>query len=102
MRPILDIKLMHLAMKIILVKLKIMKQGRFENQDTVGQIENYETGKAVFSNDQDDENTESNRNSVIHNFMPRVISDDEILENINYLNSRQYDVIHNWTKECAI
>ena len=55
------------------------------------QIENVETG-------------ESNRNFAIPNFMPRIVADDEIVENINFLNSKQRDVfsiVHNWVKEYA-
>ena len=44
------------------------------------------------SNDQDDENTESSRNSEISNFMPRIIADDKILKSINSLNFKQRDV----------
>ena len=42
-----------------------------DNQDPFDQIENDETGETVYSNDQDDENTKSSRNSAIPNFMPR-------------------------------
>ena len=74
------------------------------SQDPFGQIENDEIGEAVCSNDQDDENTESNRNSEIPNFMPRIIADDKILKSINSLNFKQRDVFsvaYNWAKEYA-
>ena len=43
----------------------------FGNQDPFGQIKNDKTGETVYSNDRDDENTESNSNYAIPNFMPR-------------------------------
>ena len=43
-----------------------------DNQDPFGQTENDETGQAVYSNDQDDEKSESNRNSSIPYFILRV------------------------------
>ena len=72
-----------------------------DNQDTFGQIESNGTGEAVYSNGQDDENTESNRNSAVPNFMPRILTEDDILESINSLNSKQRDlfnVVHNQAK----
>ena len=71
------------------------------NQDTFGQIESNGTGEAVSSNGQDDENTESNRNSAVPNFMPRILAEDDILESINFLNPKQRDVfnvVHNQAK----
>ena len=64
------------------------------NQDTFGQIESNGRGEAVYSNRQDDENTESNRNSTVPNFMPRILAEDDILESINFLNSKQRDVFN--------
>lgn len=58
----------------------------------------------MFSIVQDNENTESNRNSEISNFMARIMADQEILVNRNYLNFKQRDVtnlVHNWVKEYA-
>ena len=63
-----------------------------DNQDPFGQVENDETGEAVYCYDQDDENVKSRRNSRIPNFMPRFMVDHENLENTNYLDSKQYDV----------
>ena len=60
-----------------------------DNQDPFIQIENDETGEAVYSND---ENTNSSRNPAIPNFKPRFIEDHQNLDSINYLNSKQYDV----------
>ena len=60
-----------------------------DNQDPFSQIENDETGEAVYSND---ENTKSSRTPAIPNFKPRFIEDHQNLESINYLNSKQYDV----------
>ena len=54
----------------------------------------------VYSNDQTDKNTESNRNSAIPNFMPRIPVDNKILERMTFLNSKQsvVDVVYNWAK----
>ena len=43
----------------------------------------------------------SNKTSVISNFMPKILRDDEISENINSLNSKQKEVfivVHMWVK----
>lgn len=72
-----------------------------DNQETFGQIESNGTGEEVYSNGQDDENTESNRNSAVPNFMPRILAEDDILESISSLNSKQRDlfnVVHNQAK----
>ena len=69
------------------------------NQGPFSQIENDETGEAVYSSDRN-ENTEPIRNSAI----PRIMIDDEIFESTNPLNSKQRDVfnvVHNWAKEYA-
>ena len=72
--------------EILLVKLKVIRR------------------EALCFDDQDDENTESNRNSAIPNFMPRIIEDNEILESITFLNSEQHNVLNiisNWAREYA-
>ena len=64
-----------------------------DNQDLPGHIKNDEagdTGCSVF-NDQEDENKESKRNSEIRSFLPRTMVDDELLEIINSLNSKQHE-----------
>ena len=84
-------------MPVIMLTLNNM----LNNQDTFGQIESNGTGEAVSSNGQDDENTESNRNSAVPNFMPRILAEDDILESINFLNPKQRDVfnvVHNQAK----
>lgn len=58
----------------------------------------------MYSIVQDNENTESKRNSEISDFMPRIMADQEILVNRNYLNFKQRDVTNladNWVKEYA-
>ena len=58
----------------------------------------------MYSIVQDNENTESKRNSEISDFMPRIMADQEILVNRNYLNFKQRDVTnlaHYWVKEYA-
>ena len=42
-----------------------------------------------------------NKTSVIFNFMPQILPDKEIAEGINFLNSKQKEVInvaHTWAK----
>ena len=74
----------------------------FGNQDLFGRIENDETRGLVHSIYRENENTGSSRNSAVPNFMPRIMTDNEILEIINSLVSKQCDVfntVHSWTKE---
>ena len=71
------------------------------NQDPQGQIENDETEQADF-NENHNEEIDPNRSTAFSNFMPNVWSDDEILQAINSLNSKQRDVfnvVHNWSKD---
>ena len=49
-----------------------------DNPDYFGQIENNEIGEAMYFSDQGEENTKSNRNSVIPNFMSGIMVDDKI------------------------
>lgn len=62
--------------KIFLAILKMIKQG------TLG---------AVYFNDQEDEIKGSKRNPEIRSFLPRIMVDDELLEIINALNSKQHE-----------
>ena len=62
--------------KIFLAILKMMKQGTLD---------------AVYFNDQEDEIKGSKRNPEIQSFLPRTMVDDELLEIINSLNSKQHE-----------
>lgn len=53
------------------------------NQDLFGQIENDEVREALYSNNQDNENTES-----VPNFIARIMAGDDVLESITSLNSK--------------
>ena len=53
------------------------------NQDLFGQIENDEVREALYSNNQDNENTGS-----VPNFMARIMAGDDVLESITSLNSK--------------
>lgn len=53
------------------------------NQDLFGQIENDEVREALYSNNQDNENTGS-----VPNFMARIMAGDDVLEIITSLNSK--------------
>ena len=71
------------------------------NQDPHSQIESDETPVAEYPNEDDSEDTETNKTSAIANFMPQVLSDDEIAKDINSLNSKQrevFNVVHTWAK----
>ena len=74
------------------IKFKCNNATFLDNQDPFGQVKNDETKKAVYFSDQDDENTKSNRNWAIPNFMPRNMPDNEIFQRINPLNSKQRDI----------
>ena len=72
-----------------------------DNQEPFGQIGNVGTGETKYSIVEDDENPKSSRNSVIPDFMSRTMADDEILESISSLNSKQRDgfnIFNKWTK----
>ena len=53
------------------------------NQDLFGQIENDEVREALYSNNQDNENTES-----VPNFIARIMAGGDVLESITSLNSK--------------
>ena len=76
-----------LTVRILLANWKMLKQQR-----------------GVYSNDQNVENTESNRSFTIPSFMSRIMADDDISESINSPNFKQCDVftaVHNKAKEYA-
>ena len=56
----------------------------------------------MYSNDQDDENAESNRNAEISSIVPRIMAYDKYLESIDSLSSNQRDVfniVYKWVKK---
>ena len=72
------------------------------NQNPHSQIENDEIPGAEYPNDNDSEDTETNKTSTIPTFMPKISTDDEIAKGINSLNSKQrevFNVVHKWAKE---
>ena len=55
-----------------------------------------------YLNDFDSEEGETNKTTALPNFMPKVLSVDEIADSINSLNSKQREVlnlVHTWTKD---
>ena len=72
------------------------------NQNPHSQIENDEIPGAEYPNDNDSEDTETNKTSTTPTFMPKISTDDEIAKGINSLNSKQrevFNVVHKWAKE---
>ena len=72
------------------------------NKDPQSQIENHETPWAVYPNKNDSEETETNKHYAIPNFMPKILPDDEITQDINSLTSTQrefFNVVHTWAKD---
>ena len=72
------------------------------NQDPHSQSENNERPGAEYSNENDSEDTETNKTSTIPNFMPKILLDDQIAEGISSLKSRQrevYNVFHKRAKD---
>ena len=72
------------------------------NQDPHSQIENYETPGPKYPNESDSEEGEMNKSSAFPNFMPKILTDDEIKEGINSLNSKQrevFNVAYTWAKD---
>ena len=50
----------------------------------------------------DSEDTETSKTSVIPNFMPQLLPDDEIAKGINCLNSKErevFNVVHIWAND---
>ena len=60
-----------------------------KNQDSHSQIENDETTGAEYPNENDSEDTETNRTSPSPNFMPQILPNDKIANGINSINSKQ-------------
>ena len=58
------------------------------NQDSHNQIENHETTEADYPNENNSEDTETNKTSALFNCMPQILPDDEIAKRINFLNSK--------------
>ena len=72
------------------------------NQDLHSQTEHDETPGAEYLNESDSEEEETNKTSALPNFIPQILPDDEIVEGINSLNSKQkevFNVVHTWTKD---
>ena len=72
------------------------------NQNPHSQIENDEIPGAEYPNDNDSQDTETNKTSRIPTFMPKISTDDEIAKGINSLNSKQrevFNLVHKWAKE---
>ena len=79
-----------------------LKETLINNQNPHSQIENGGIPGAEYPNDNDSEDTETNKTSTIPTFMPQILADNEIAEDINSLNSKQrevFNVIHKWAKE---
>ena len=73
-----------------------------KNQDPHSQIENDETPEAEYPNENDSEDTETNKMSTIPTFMQQILSDGEITKGVNSLNSKQkevFNVVHKWAKD---
>ena len=72
------------------------------NQDPHGEIEDDEIPRAEYSNGNDLEETETNKTSTILNFMPTILTDDDITEGIISWNSKQKEVfnaVHKWSRK---
>ena len=65
-----------------------------KNQDPHSQIENDETPEAEYPNENDSEDTETNKMSTIPTFMQQILSDGEITKGVNSLNSKQKEVFN--------
>ena len=55
------------------------------NQDSHNQIENDKTPGAEYPNEKYLEDTETSKTSAIPNFMPKILPDDEIAKDVNFL-----------------
>ena len=62
------------------------------NQDPLSQIENEETSEAEYTNENDSEDTKTNKMSTIPTFMSQILPYGEIAKGVNSLNSKQREV----------
>ena len=67
-------------------------ENSIKNQDPHSQIENYETPRAEYCNENDSEDTEINQTSAFPNFMSQILPHDETTKGINSSNSKQREV----------
>ena len=78
-----------------------VNENSINNQDPHSQIQNDEKPGAEYPNENDSEDTETNKTSAISNFMLQVLPDDEIAKGKNSLNSKEreiFNVVHTWAK----
>ena len=71
-------------------------------QHPYSQTENDEIPGAEHPNENDSEDTKTNKTSTIPNFMPQVLPDDGMAKGIYSLNSKQredFNVVHTWAKD---
>ena len=72
------------------------------NQELHGEIENNESPEAEHPNENDLEDTKTNKTSAIPIFMPQVLSDGGISKGINSLTAKQrevFNMVHTWAKD---
>ena len=60
-------------------------QKSITNQDPLSQAENDETPGAKYLNENDLEYTETNKTSAVPNFLPKILTNDEIVKDRYYL-----------------
>ena len=61
-----------------------LNEALINNQDPHSQIENDEFPGAEYPNDNYSEDTEANKTPTILTFMPQILPDDEIADDINF------------------
>ena len=72
-----------------------------ENHNPHSQIENDETPGSGYPNENELEDTETNKTSANPNFMSELLADGEIAKGIPSLNSKKrrvFNVVHTWAK----
>ena len=73
------------------------KENSINNQDPHSQIKNGEIPEAEYLNENDSEDTETNKTSAIPIFMPQILPDEQIAKSKNSLNSKQreaFNMVH--------
>ena len=58
-------------------------ENSINNQDPHSQIENDETSGAEYTNENNSEGSETNKTSTVSNFLPQILTVDEIRKGIN-------------------
>ena len=69
---------------LVYLSFSQFNESLMKNQDPHSQTENDETSEPEYPNESKLEEGETNKISALPNFMPQILTDDEIAESMNY------------------